>query len=42
MSEDEPTVPKGVIEGIKDLFHGRTADEDDLDEALGQGSDQDN
>jgi hypothetical protein len=27
-------IPEGVIEGIYDLYHGRTADKDDLDDAL--------
>lgn len=33
-TEEEPTVPAGVLEGIKDIAEGRTADGDDLDEAL--------
>lgn len=32
--DEEPTVPAGVIEGIEDVADGRTADGDDLDEAL--------
>ncbi|MCU4799808.1 hypothetical protein OB920_05445 [Halobacteria archaeon HArc-gm2] len=33
-SEEDPTVPAGVLEGIEDIAEGRTADGDDLDEAL--------
>ncbi|ACV11865.1 hypothetical protein Huta_1692 [Halorhabdus utahensis DSM 12940] len=33
-SEEEPTVPADVLEGIEDIAEGRTADGDDLDEAL--------
>ena len=33
-AEEEPTVPAGVLEGIEDIAEGRTADGDDLDEAL--------
>lgn len=33
-TEDEPSVPAGVIEGIEDIAAGRTADGDDLDDAL--------
>jgi hypothetical protein len=33
-TDEEPTVPAGVIEGIEDIEEGRTADGDDLDEAL--------
>lgn len=33
-AEEEPTVPAGVLEGIEDIAEGRTADEDDLNEAL--------
>ena len=32
--DEEPEVPAEVIDGIKDIAEGRTADEDDLDEAL--------
>lgn len=32
--ENESTVPAGVLEGIEDVAEGRTADGDDLDEAL--------
>lgn len=31
---EEPEVPPEVIEGIEDVAEGRTADGDDLDEAL--------
>ena len=31
---EEPEVPAEVIDGIKDIAEGRTADEADLDEAL--------
>lgn len=31
----EQSVPVGVLEGIEDVEAGRTADGDDLDEALG-------
>jgi len=34
-SGDAPTVPAGVPEGVKDVLYGRTADGEDLDEALG-------
>lgn len=33
-SDEEPMVPAGVLEGIEDIAEGRTADGDDLDEAL--------
>jgi|GEM_PF-3596342 len=33
-TEEDPTVPAGVLEGIEDIAEGRTADGDDLDEAL--------
>jgi hypothetical protein len=33
-SDEEPMVPAGVLEGIEDVAEGRTADGDDLDEAL--------
>ena len=33
-AEEEPTVPAGVLEGIEDIAEGRTADGDDLNEAL--------
>ena len=33
-SHEEPMVPAGVLEGIKDIADGRTADGDDLDEAF--------
>ena len=33
-AEEEPTVPAGVLEGIEDIAESRTADGDDLDEAL--------
>jgi hypothetical protein len=33
-SHEEPMVPAGVLEGIEDIAEGRTADGDDLDEAL--------
>jgi hypothetical protein len=33
-TDEEPTVPAGVIEGIEDLEEGRTADDDDLDDAV--------
>ena len=33
-SDEEPMVPAGVLEGIEDIAEGRTADWDDLDEAL--------
>ena len=32
--EDAPEVPEGVLEGIADISEGRTADGEDLDEAL--------
>lgn len=31
---EEPVVPPGVIQGIADIAAGRTADEDDLEDAL--------
>jgi hypothetical protein len=34
-SDEAPTVLAGVLEGIEDVIEGRTADEEDLDEALG-------
>jgi hypothetical protein len=33
-TDEEPTVPADVLEGIEDIEEGRTADSDDLDEAL--------
>jgi hypothetical protein len=33
-SDEESMVPAGVLEGIEDIAEGRTADGDDLDEAL--------
>lgn len=33
-TEEEPTVPAGVLEGIEDIEEGKTADGTDLDEAL--------
>ena len=33
-SDEEPIVLAGVVEGIEDIAEGRTADGDDLDEAL--------
>lgn len=33
-TDEDPEVPAGVIEGIEDVGAGRTADGDDLDEAL--------
>jgi len=33
-SDDTPTVPAGVLEGIEDVLEGRTADGRELDEAL--------
>lgn len=33
-SEEEPMVPPGVLEGIEDIVEGRTADGDELDDAL--------
>lgn len=33
-SEDESMVPPGVLKGIADIAEGRTADGDDLDDAL--------
>jgi len=33
-SDGEPLVPAGVLDGIEDIAEGRTADGDDLDEAL--------
>lgn len=32
--EDDIYVPEGVMQGIEDIAAGRTADEDDLDDAL--------
>lgn len=32
--EDDVYVPEGVMQGIEDIAAGRTADEDDLDDAL--------
>jgi len=32
--EDTPEVPEGVIQGIADISEGRTADGENLDEAL--------
>lgn len=32
--EEEPTVPSDVLDGIEDVAEGRTADGEDLDEAL--------
>lgn len=34
-TEEKPMVPVEVLEGIEDIAEGRTADGDDLDEALG-------
>ena len=33
-TEEEPTVPAGVLEGIEDITAGRTADGEDIDDAL--------
>lgn len=33
-TDEEPSVPAGVIDGIDDVEAGRTADGDDLDDAL--------
>jgi hypothetical protein len=33
-SDEEPMVSAGVLEGIEDVAEGRTADGDDLNEAL--------
>lgn len=33
-TDEEPSVPADVIDGIDDVEAGRTADDDDLDEAL--------
>ena len=33
-TDEDPEIPAGVIEGIEDVGAGRTADGDDLDEAL--------
>jgi hypothetical protein len=35
-SDGEPLVPAGVLEVIEDIAGGRTADGDNLDEALDQ------
>ena len=32
--QEDPEIPAGVVDGIDDIAEGRTADEDDLDEAL--------